>query len=425
MASVGPIRLSALGSRVGPSRFSAGPLQEVMRTPGAHILAQGVPPMSTLPLASMTLTLSDGSTVTLDEAETRTAQRYAPFAWAPLRSWLLEHVAEQHKPPVTEWDVSITAGSMCGIDTVLRLLVDPGDTVLCEEFTFLASKDLLQTLGAELLPLQMDHLGLLPSAVEAACEERLRAGKPPPKLLYTIPVGQNPTGSRLQPERYAQIYALAQKYGLTIVEDDAYFYMQHRSAEPATPLPGLSGLGPTYLSLDTDGRVVRLDTFSKVLAPGFRLAWISGPKGFIAKVDGLQYCSSQWGCSISMAILAKLLHTPGWLLTHVTELQQAMRERCAALLLAADTHLSDLATWQPPQAGMFLWVELKAAREPAALLGAMKRIGVAVMPGESCAAAPPPAGHRHFRLSYVIDEDQYDVGLQKVRQLVTETEPKA
>ena len=394
-----------------------------MKTPGAHVLAQGVPPMSTLPLAGVTLSLTDGSTVTLDDVETLNAQRYAPFAWAPLRSWLLEHMAEQHAPPMAEWDVSITAGSMCGIDTVMRLLLDPGDAVLCEEFTFLASKDLLLALGAELLPLAMDADGLLPSAVEAACEARLSAGQPLPKLLYTIPVGQNPTGSRLAPERYAQIYALAQKYGLTIVEDDAYFYMQHRAAEPSTPVPGLTGLGPSYLSLDADGRVVRLDTVSKLLAPGFRLAWVSASKAFVAKVDGLQYCSSQWGCTLSMAVLAKLLHTPGWLLAHVTSLQQAMRDRCAALLAAADSHLADLATWRPPQAGMFLWVELRAGREPAALLQAMKRLGVAVMPGESSAAAPPPAGHRHFRLSYVIDEAEYEEGLRKVRQLVVETEP--
>ena len=100
--SCGPIRLSAFGARVGPSRFSAGPLQEVMRQPGAHVLAQGVPPLCTLPLAGISLQLTDGSTVTLDAEDAKQAQRYAPFAWAPLRSWLLDHVAEQHSPP-GEW----------------------------------------------------------------------------------------------------------------------------------------------------------------------------------------------------------------------------------------------------------------------------------------------------------------------------------
>ena len=280
--------LSAYGRRVGPSRFSAGPLQEVMKQEGAHVMAQGVPPVTALPIASLSATLADGSTVELDAVETRNAQRYAPFAWAPLRSWLLEHVREQHSPPSEHWDVSITAGSMLGIDAVLRLLLDPGDAVLCEEFTFLASKDNLLAAGATLLPLAMDEDGLLPSAVEEECEARLAAGLPLPKLLYTIPVGQNPTGSRLRPDRYAAIYSAARRYGLVIVEDDAYYYMQHRAARPDMPLPGLSGLGPSFLSLDEDGRVVRLDTFSKLLAPGFRLAWVTAPSPFVAKARGAE-----------------------------------------------------------------------------------------------------------------------------------------
>ena len=164
-----------------------------------------------------------------------------------------------------------------------------------------------------------------------------------------------------------------------------------------------------------------------------------------------------------MSILAKMLERPGWLLSHVTSLQQAMRSRCAALLAAAEKHLAGVATWRPPHAGMFLWVELNAEREPAALLQvmlrtrqtlptpastparrvaptkpgrrrasvtwppgvwqAMRELGVAVMSGENAAAEAPPAGRRHLRLTYVIDEDDYDAGVTKVRQLVERTDP--
>ena len=204
--------------------------------PGASVLAQGVPPMCTLPIASMTVRLTDGTVVELDQATALGAQRYAPFGWNSLRAWLLEHVAELHSPPcLGGWDVSIASGSMYGIDAVLRLLLNFGDAVLCEEFTFLASKDLFLASGAVLLPVQMDGDGVLPSAVEAACEARLRSGQPLPKLLYTIPVGQNPTGTRLHPDRYAPIYALAQRYGFAILEDDAYFYMQVRPPFPFSP----------------------------------------------------------------------------------------------------------------------------------------------------------------------------------------------
>ena len=196
--------------------------------------------------------------------------------------------------------------------------------------------------------------------------------------------------------------------------------MQHRASEPSKPVPGLSGLGPSFLSLDVDGRVVRLDTFSKLLAPGFRLAWVSGSTALIKKVDGVQYFSSQWGSTLSMTILAQMLATPGWLLKHVTNQQETMRKRCHALLAAAEQHLAGAATWTSPQAGMFLWVELDAARETAGLLEAMKRIGVAVQPGEYCAAAPPPAGRRHIRLTYVLDEGDYEPALRKVRALVND-----
>lgn len=412
--------LSWFGARVGPSRFSAGPLQEVMRQEGAHVLAQGVPPRCMLPVVGLSVTLRDGTVVQLDAEEAYSTQRYAPFAWASMRSFLLEHVREMHVPPRADWDVSVTAGSMCGIDVVQRLILERGDAVLCEAYTFVASKDLFVAAGAELIPLAMDADGLLPSAVDDACEARLRAGRPLPKVLYTIPVGQNPTGSRLHPSRYAPIYAAARKYGLVIVEDDAYFYMQHRAHQPGSAVPGLSGLGPSFLSLDVDGRVVRLDTFSKLLAPGFRLAWITAPAPFVAKVDGVQYFSSQWACTLSMTIVSKLVRTPGWLLAHVTALQTSMRERCHALLAAAERHLSGAATWNTPQAGMFLWVELPSECEPRPLLDAMRRAGVAMVPGESCATAPPPAGRRHLRLTYVLDEADYDEGARKVCRVVTE-----
>ena len=82
-----------------------------------------------------------------------------------------------------------------------------------------------------------------------------------------------------------------------------YYYMQHRAHEAeTTTVPGLSDLGPSFLSLDVDGRVVRLDTFSKCLAPGFRLGWVSAPKGFVLKLDGVQYFSSQWGSTFSMMV---------------------------------------------------------------------------------------------------------------------------
>ena len=114
-----------------------------------------------------------------------------------------------------------------------------------------------------------------------------------------------------------------------------------------------------------------------------------------------------------------MLHTEGWFLAHVTRLQTAMRERCLAMLAAARLHLNEVgASWTVPQAGMFLWVELGVEQAPSQLIAEMRRIGVAVQPGENCAVAPPPAGHKHIRLTYVIDCEEYEPALLKVKELI-------
>merc|ERR1719265_2718007 len=123
--------------------------------------------------------------------------------------------------------------------------------------------------------------------------------------------------------------------------------------------------------MDIDGRVMRLDSFSKFLAPGFRLGWVSGPQALTKKYDAIAYASSQNGCSLSMMLLGKMLHawgTPG-LEAHLHKLQAALRDRCDAIVAAAEAQLAGRAEWHRPQAGMFLWVRvLKPAEDKETLL---------------------------------------------------------
>ena len=178
----------------------------LMQRPGASVLAQGVPPHSCSPLASASFTLTNGASIELDAAEMALAQRYAPFAWAGLKAWLREHVQQQHAPPLASWSVSLAAGSMSSVDLAIAMLVDPGDVVLLEEFSFTAgthhtpplTHHLFQTnrfhptsciqplqpgigalraSGARLVPLANDEDGLVPDALEAACVALAREGK--------------------------------------------------------------------------------------------------------------------------------------------------------------------------------------------------------------------------------------------------------
>jgi DNA-binding transcriptional MocR family regulator len=279
-----------------PSTLYAGKhaLAPLMKREGMAVLSGGVPPASTFPLRGITVTANRPAAEGADEngrrarpetidvhltaADVAQSQRYAPFAWDVLREWLDAHVRSLHAPPIQAGHrTCITAGSMSGVEMLASILVDRGDVVLIEDRSFMAAIDVFRSVGAVLVSVSVDSAGLNPDALELACAS-LRASGRQPKLLYTVPVGQNPTGTRLAPDRYPAIYATAARHGFLIVEDDAYFYLQHRADTPQRPVPILDGLGPSFLSVDTNGIVLRLDTFSKLLAPGFRIGWLTAPR---------------------------------------------------------------------------------------------------------------------------------------------------
>ena len=293
-----------------PSTLYAGThaLAPLMKSEGMLVLSGGVPPAASFPLRGISVcavhppsspdarhavrTARHGNKarssapaaqtelveLPLSSEEVALSQRYAPFAWDTLSQWLELHVQALHSPPAhAEHRTCITAGSMSGVEMLASMLIDRGDVVLMEERTFMAAIDVFRSMGAVLVPVAVDSAGLVPDSLAAACAS-LAARGVTPKLLYTVPVGQNPTGSRLAAERYELIYSIAAANRLLIMEDDAYFYMQHRADAPQLPLPGLQGLGPSFLSIDTKGIVLRLDTFSKLLAPGFRVGWLTAPR---------------------------------------------------------------------------------------------------------------------------------------------------
>jgi len=399
-------------------------LLPLMRDPKNKVLCQGVPPDVSFPLQRLSCSLVDGTTVDLSLEDVKLAQRYPPFAWGPLREWLLHHVRELHMPPCPDWDVAVAAGSMSSVDLACALLLDRGDCLLVEEYSFMASLDAFRSYGAQLVPVAMDAEGMRPEALEAACE-KLKAQGRRAKALYAIPVGQNPTGSVLSTERYQRIYDLARRFDFLIVEDDAYFYQQHErrdsGASAASELPGLK-LGTTFFSLDTEGRVLRLDSFSKVLAPGFRLGWVSGPRPLVTKYNALAYASSQNGCSLSIMLLGRALEAWGaaGFEAHLLKLQSLLRDRCGALVAAAEQQLGgEVASWERPRAGMFLWVRLKRPpADDAQLLDGMRAHGVAVLPGSYCRATPQAEDEPcpFVRLSFVVDEGEYPEAMKRLAE---------
>jgi len=352
--------------------------------------------------------------------------------YPPLVQWIAGHVAEMHAPPRPTLPF-VTCGSTNSIDLVLRTLCDRGDCVLTEEFTYSATLQAMRPLGVQPVGIAGDAEGPLPGALRAEVLRRRAAGLPKPKLFYGIPVSCNPTGVSWSEARKDAIYALCSELDLLILEDDAYFYLQFPDpADPRSaghPPPGLEGLGRSLLARDVDGRVIRADTFSKNLAPGLRLGWlVTPPRVGEALLRTLQ-SSIQSACSLTQVVTARLLG--GWgragLHAHAQRLQGEYGRRARTLLAALNANLGPsapgnggvaLASWQPPRAGMFLWVRLGCGvTDSETLQEHLKEYKVVAVPGRHFHAQGLPSPF--IRLSFASASDaDFQAGMARLASLL-------
>lgn len=293
---------------------------------------------------------------------------------AKVLEFVKEHTSIVHKLPYEDWDIIMSIGNSFAWDAVLRTFVNRGEPILVEEFAFSSALEAAQANGAVPIGVKMDLEGIIPEALE---EQMRNWVGPRPKLLYTVPTGQNPTGSSLSSERRQKVYEIACKYDFLIVEDEPYYYLQFPKYEH--PAPGqkhdiglasnnnefVESLDSSFLNFDTEGRVLRLDSFSKVIAPGTRMSWIVGQKRFIERLLRLHEVSSQNVCGFSTAIVYGLLSKWGhegylsWLNNLSSVYSQARDVACDAIYEHFPKGKYD---FEPPVAGMFFWFKVDARR---------------------------------------------------------------
>lgn len=315
---------------------------------------------------------------------------YAQSMGAPqLLRFVTEHTELIHNPPYSDWDCCLTAGSTSALDMALRMFCSRGDYLLTEEYTFSSAVDTADPMGIRMVGVAVDSEGMLDTSLDEILTnwDPVVRGGPKPFVLYIVPTGQNPTGATQSLQRRKAIYAVAEKHDLYILEDEPYYFLQmqtyHSHASSittsgtSTPLPTdhqtfIHSLVPSYLSIDTSGRVLRLDSFSKVIAPGSRTGWVTGSAQIIERF--VRHCevSVQTASGISQIVLFKLLdeawgHTGylDWLIY----LRKEYTRRRDVLVSACEKDLSTLRTlnlvsWTPPTAGMFFWLQIDHQRHP-------------------------------------------------------------
>ncbi|KAH7920997.1 PLP-dependent transferase [Leucogyrophana mollusca] len=275
-----------------------------------------------------------------------------------------------HSPP--NHSVSLSLGNADALTKCFRLLGDPGDSFLCEEFTFSAMTNAALPLGIDWVPIRMDEGGLMPADMERILSswDEATQGKRP-HVLYTIPCSQNPTGSTLSLERREQIYQIAREWDIVILEDDPYFFLQYdldvnsaTVAQHGFTRAMADALPRSFLSMDYDGRVMRLDSFSKILAPGMRLGWVTSNHFFAEKLDMLTDSSSQHPHGLGQAFVAELLGKDGWgadgFMKWVSSLcsEYERRRNLFMDVFRREVAKTGFASAEVPQSGMFVWIKI-------------------------------------------------------------------
>ncbi|MEI7770727.1 MAG: PLP-dependent aminotransferase family protein [Chloroflexales bacterium] len=297
----------------------------------------------------------------------------------------------------TEQNTLICYGSTQIIGLLPQVLIAPGDTIIVEAPTFLGAVMQFRRSGARLVGVPVDAEGMDVGALETTLAA-LRAEGVRPKIIYTIPTFQNPTGATMPLGRRLRLLELAIAYGVLVVEDDAYNDLRFRGDAV-----------PPIAALDTQGWVIHLRTFSKIFAPGVRLGWACGPQ---ALIDRLAMCKVEGGSGPLMTRVVAQFAQDGRLDAHIAELRARYSEKCDLMLAAIAREIPE-ATTVRPDGGFFVWLRLPPGVSATALVPVAAQHGVDVLAGPRCYA--DSSGDEYVRLAFsYTPETQISAGIARL-----------
>lgn len=301
----------------------------------------------------------------------------------PLREQIIQVMAAEGISAHAD-ELVVTTGGQQGLDLVAKLLCDPGDVILAEGPSYVGALSAFSAYEAEVVHIPMDEHGLVPDLV-AEQLGRLRAEGRQVKFLYTIPNHQNPAGVSLSEERRRQLAELAEREDLLILEDNPYglldFKGEYRTA--------LRTLVPEH--------VVYVGTLSKILAPGLRVGWIAAPGPLRDKLILLKEAADLCQSNFTQLFATRWLATQPWM-TLVERFRDGHRARADAMLAELAIELPDGCTWNIPDGGFFVWLQLPEGMDSRELLPKALNARVAYVPGGAFYA--DGSGARSMRISY-------------------------
>ena len=358
------LKLALRTNGVAPSAVRE--ILKVAERPDVLSFAGGLPAPELFPVEA----IAEAHARVLRENGGAALQYSTSEGYAPLREWVAADFRRRGVQADAD-SIVITNGSQQGIDLASRVLLDPGSVVVTENPSYHAALQVFSASQARIVPVESDAEGFLLGALgKVLATEDVR-------MMYVVPNFANPTGATLTLARRHAVMALAQSYGVPVLEDDPYGALRYSGS----PLPPLA-------SLDTSGLVLSMGTFSKTLAPGLRLGWLLAPEVMRKHVVvAKQACDLHTGTLAQRATVALLeaFDYQG----HIAKLCKVYGERCNAMNQVLQTTLPAGSTFTKPAGGLFFWVELPPQLDATALLPLAVAQKVAYVPGAPFFASAP------------------------------------
>jgi len=323
----------------------------------------------------------------LREHQSQALQYGATEGYTPLREMIARHTSRLGIQ-VTADNIMITSGSQQALDLLGKIFINNGDRILVEAPTYLGAMQAWNIYGAEYVTTRIDDNGMVTDELEAA----LRTG---PKFIYVLPNFQNPTGVTIPYDRRVRLIELADHYGVPIVEDDPYGQLRYEGEH----IPNIEVID-SQLNHECNcysGNVIYLSTFSKILAPGIRLAWVVAPPEVIHKMVQAKQGADLHTPTFNQ-IVAYEVGRGGFLDQHIIKINSIYRERRDVMLDSLTENMPDGVRWTHPNGGLFLWVTLPSGLNSIELFKEAIQQKVAFVPGTSF--FPYGGGENTMRLNF-------------------------
>jgi 2-aminoadipate transaminase len=376
-------------------------MMAITARPEVISLAGGLPDTSTFPAETFAAQMDR-----IARESVADVLQYGPTEGLDLVRRQIVRVMEAEGMRVDAMDITVTTGGQQAIDLITKVLIDPGDALICDAPTYPGAIPTFCSYEADVIQIECDSDGMRIDLLEEAIADLARQGRKP-KFIYSIPTFQNPGGVTLSLERRRRLVEIAREHEILVVEDNPYGLLRYEGDEL-----------PTLYSLDGGAYVIYLGTFSKILSAGLRIGWTVSPTPIREKIVLGKQAADLCTSTLTQTFAGDYFEAGNWQ-EYVDELITIYRARRDAMVGAMAEYFPHGATWTRPQGGLFVWATMPEVLDTGDLLAKALSKGVAFVPGT--AAYVDGRGASSMRLNFSgVREDRIIEGIRRIGEAASE-----